>query len=306
MVVIVHSSSPVPSLLPTPFLCVSPISFPFLLLSSSFFSTSSRPLLFHPISLHHPLLPSSSHSLSISPVPPTYTLSLRVSNILSLPSPLFLFLLHLITSAPFSSHFPPSYPPPFLLSFPFYFPSPPPSFVSRPCLLFPALPCVRRPPLAYTTPVTPLDKRWCGRDWIVFDFIWCCFSTFNPSRTTCFGDGSLLVFSILNDSCLRVRVDDNMCLYLGNVCSSGRAQHFELFVSIRFTDRCFDTDMVISDFARDSFDPDISESGEASFSSALIYYFIDGRCNGYFESGSDQSQDIKDWWLEHSVTDIRI
>ena len=82
----------------------------------------------------------------------------------------------------------------------------------------------------------------------------------------------------MNDSCVRVRVDDNMCLYLRNVCSSGRAQHNSSSSSFRSVLRvAASTQTVISDFERDSFDPDISESGEVSFPSAVICCFIDDR-----------------------------
>ena len=40
--------------------------------------------------------------------------------------------------------------------------------------------------LGLHSPLKPLDKGRFGRNLIVFDFIWNCFSTFNPSRTTCF------------------------------------------------------------------------------------------------------------------------
>ena len=97
---------------------------------------------------------------------------LLVSSILSLPSPLFLFLLHLITSAPFSMLVPPVIPSSLPPLTPFLFP------------LRSSLLCV--PSLPSCSPLCPSSSlglhsscvKWCGRielfltlsDAVFFDF----------------------------------------------------------------------------------------------------------------------------------------
>ena len=99
------------------------------------------------------------------PVPPPYVLCplpLLVSNILSLPSPLFLFLLHLIL--------------------PFLFP------LSSSLLCLPSLPSFSLlSPVSVVLPWPALllwEMVW--KNWIVFDFIWCCFFDFQSIENNVF------------------------------------------------------------------------------------------------------------------------